>query len=84
MDSQHNIRYETIKFHITTKQFFVVIAVSFMAMVGAYSLFAGENSFEVCQSNYAQATEDIMEYNTNNPKYLLQMPKYNCVDLLKD
>lgn len=80
--TNQNIRYETIKFPVTTKQFLIVMGASLALLLIGVSLFAGEDSFEVCQSNYAKATTQIMEYNKENPKYMIELPKYNCINLL--
>lgn len=80
--TNNNIRYETIKFPVTTKQFLIVIGASLILFLVGIKLFAGEDSFEVCQSNYAKATTQIMDYNKENPSYMIELPTYNCINLI--
>lgn len=59
--------HKQIIFPVTTKQFLIVIAVSFMAMVSIYNLFASSELTpkEVCEKEYANQVSDTNETNRN-------------------
>lgn len=55
-----------IIFPITTKQFLIVVIVSFLLMVGIYKIFASSpmTSLEACNQKYISAVEAVADSNT--------------------
>ena len=68
-----------IKFPVTTYQFLWVIWLGGLVLMGAYSAFGWEeNQMQMCQKSFMKATNEIVQYNIDNPKYKIELPKYNC------
>ena len=48
-----------------------------------YSVFGLEDSpLILCQQSYMKATNEIVRYNEENPEYAIQLPIYNCNDII--
>lgn len=68
-----------IKFPVTTYQFLWVIWLGGLVLMGAYNAFGWEeNQMKMCQESFMKATNEIVQYNIDNPKYKIELPKYNC------
>lgn len=76
---QKEIIVKKVPFPHTTKLFIGVIGVSAVLTVGAYSILHWRgNEMKICQETFMKATNATMRYNEDNPKYAIELPKYNC------
>lgn len=59
-----------------------VIAI-LIGLVGIGSVYAAtlppeKSQLQVCQESYMKATNEIVKYNSENPKYKIPLPNYDC------
>lgn len=66
-----------IIFPVTTKQYLIVIIASFLVFAWIYASNT-QTPLQVCQESYMKATNEISQYNMENPKYKLALPIYDC------